>query len=133
MKFLEHVLGDKGWLWVGGFKGEKDTTQKCVETFEEAYQLIDKWKSEERNIYFGCSRYNTDRRSQANAEYCKIFYLDVDCGPLKEYKSQGEGAAALRQFCDAVGLPKPTIVSSGNGIHAYWVLENTIHPKDWNR
>jgi len=131
MKFLEHVLGDKGWLWVGGFKGERDTTQKCVETFEEAYQLIDKWKSEQRNIYFGCSRYNTDRRSQATAEYCKIFYLDVDCGPLKEYKSQGEGAAALRQFCDAVGLPKPTIVSSGNGIHAYWVLENTIHPKDW--
>ena len=131
MRFLEYVLGDKGWLWVGGFKGERDTTQKCVETFEAAYQLIEKWRSEERNIYFGCSRYNTDRRSQATAEYCKIFYLDVDCGPLKEYKNQGEGAAALRQFCDTIGLPKPTIISSGNGIHAYWVLENVIHPKDW--
>jgi hypothetical protein len=131
MKFLEYVLGEKGWLWVGGFKGERDTTQKCVETFEEAYQLIDKWKSEERNIYFGCSRYNTDRRSQATAEYCKVFYLDVDCGPLKDYKDQGEGAAALRQFCDAVGLPKPMVINSGNGLHAYWVLENTIHPKDW--
>ena len=40
MKFLEYVLGEKGWLWVGGFKGERDTTQKCVETFEEGIVKI---------------------------------------------------------------------------------------------
>ena len=131
MNFLEHVLDSKGWIWVGGFKGERDIPQKCVETFEEAYQLAEQWRAEKRNIYFGCSRYNTNKRSQATAEYCKTFYLDIDCGPLKDYKSQGDGAAALRQFCDTLKLPRPTMVNSGNGLHVYWVLENSITSKEW--
>ena len=131
MKFLESVLGDQGWIWVGGFKGKKDIPQKCFETFEEAYQLINKWKAEKRNIYFGCNRYKESTRSQATVEYCKAFYLDIDCGPLKEYKDQGEGAAALRQFCEELKLPIPTLVNSGNGIHAYWILENPISAKEW--
>jgi hypothetical protein len=131
MNFLEHVLGDQGWIWVGGFKGKRDIPQKCVETFKEAYTLIDKWKAEERNIYFGCNRYKENTRSQATTEFCKTFYLDIDCGPLKDYKDQGEGAAALRQFCEELKLPTPTLVNSGNGIHAYWVLENVINAKEW--
>jgi len=66
------------------------------------------------------------------AEYfLKSFWLDIDCGELKPYKTQADGAAALATFCESTGLPKPTLVNSGRGIHAYWILEDEITKEEW--
>ena len=70
-------------------------------------------------------------RSQANALYLKNFFLDIDCGEKWPLKNQRQGAAALRQFIDDTGLPFPSVVNSGNGLYAHWVLDKEIPADKW--
>lgn len=67
--------------------------------------------------------------------------MDIDCGPTKGvpdekgkiagYLDQTIGLTEFSRFCKAVGLPKPILINSGNGIHAYWLLDKTISRKEW--
>lgn len=70
-------------------------------------------------------------RSQANAVSLKNFFLDIDCGPKWPLKSQKEGAAALKAFVAETSLPMPTVVNSGNGLYAHWVLTEAIAASKW--
>ena len=76
----------------------------------------------------------TDRkkeRSQNNAILLKNFFLDIDCGPKWPLKNQMEGAQALRQFVQDTGLPMPSVVNSGNGLYAHWILAEAITEQQW--
>ena len=130
MDFLRRVLSDEGYICVCGFKGQ-DIQQQFVQTFDEAEAILDKFDSEERNIYFGCARYTKEERNLQTVKDKKIFYIDIDCGASKPYANQSEAASALREFVTAVKLPRPTLVNSGNGLHVYWVLEEAIPPREW--
>ncbi len=67
--------------------------------------------------------------------------MDIDCGPtkgvpdkkgiIKGYLDQQTGLDEFKKFCIAVGLPRPILVSSGYGIHAYWLLEETVSRREW--
>ena len=67
--------------------------------------------------------------------------MDIDCGPakgvpdekgrIKGYLDQTIGLQEFQKFCAAVGLPKPILVNSGYGIHAYWLLEETLSRLEW--
>ena len=57
--------------------------------------------------------------------------MDLDCGEGKAtpdektgipegYASQEDASIALFNFCELVELPRPALVNSGNGLHAYW-------------
>jgi len=48
---------------------------------------------------------------------------------LPIYKA--EGVNALKAFCDAAGLPRPYLVDSGRGVHAYWPLTADITKQQW--
>ena len=41
------------------------------------------------------------------------------------------GLTALRAFCKATGLPKPTVIKSGRGAHVYWVLDKELPRTEW--
>ena len=98
----------------------------------ECEQAIAGLMQDEYNAYFACSKYETNKsRTQPNAKYIKAFWLDIDCGEGKDYPSQGEGLAALKNFCKATGLPKPTVVNSGRGLHIYWRLSRIITAEEW--
>jgi hypothetical protein len=65
-----------------------------------------------------------------------VLAIDVDCGIGKNGKPKpfidaSEGAKALIAFVKDVGLPMPMIVSSGNGLHVYWILDTAIAPEQW--
>ena len=130
MGFLRKVLSNEGYICICGFKG-KDTQQEFVTSFEEAEKIIEKFDAEERNIYFGCARYTKAERNLQTVKDKKIFYIDIDCGASKPYPNQREAAVALREFCNKVKLPKPTMVNSGNGLHVYWILAEAIEPREW--
>jgi hypothetical protein len=70
-------------------------------------------------------------RKQAQAHLFKTLALDIDCGPDKPYTTQRAGAQALAQFVKATGLPKPLVISSGNGLHVYWPLDTAIKKDTW--
>ena len=65
-----------------------------------------------------------------------------DCGPTKGvpnakgkiegYIDQPTGLAEFQKFCQATGLPKPILINSGNGIHAYWLFDRTLNRQEWN-
>lgn len=66
-----------------------------------------------------------------NAVAKRELYVDVDCGEKKPYKDKEEGASALKQFCKKVGLPQPTVVDSGNGLHAHWIFKEPVPVHEW--
>ena len=129
---LSAVLPSKGWYCIVGLKTGSKPKQTFHETLDECEQAIAGLMQDEYNAYFACSKYETNKsRTQPNAKYIKAFWLDIDCGEGKDYPSQGEGLAALKNFCKATGLPKPTVVNSGRGLHIYWRLSKIITAEEW--
>ena len=139
---LDTVLPTEGWFAVVGIKNKKPK-QKLVQTREEFDNAVQQLLAEERDVYFGCAKYETgDNRTQENAKYFKAFWMDIDCGEVKAlpdpvtgkiagYIDQTTGLRELQRFCKTVGLPKPTIVNSGRGLHVYWHLTETISRDQW--
>lgn len=71
-------------------------------------------------------------RVQTNMSHCKTFFFDLDVGEEPEkYQSQGEALAGLKHFCATVKLPKPMIVSSGGGLHVYWIMTEAMPTEEW--
>lgn len=143
---LDLVQPADGWFAIAGIKGtgkDADIRQKLVATREEADALIEQYVEAGRNVFFGVAKYKTgENRTKENVLGLKAFWLDVDCGPTKAepdpntgrpdgYVDQMAALKALRKFCKTVGLPTPTIVNSGGGIHAYWPLEQEISRAEW--
>lgn len=143
---LTLVQPAEGWFAITGIKGtgkSADVRQELVATREEADALIEQYVRAGRNVFFGVAKYRTgDNRKKENVLGLKAFWLDVDCGPSKAepnpktgrpdgYVDQKAGLRALMTFCKTVGLPPPTLVSSGGGIHAYWPLEREVSRSDW--
>lgn len=129
--FLSTVLATEGLYCVVGLK-KGNPKQQFVGTVEEVDSLVDSLVEQGYDAYFGCAKYETDEgRTTKNAKWFKSFWLDLDCGEGKEYENQAIALNGLKQFCEATGLPRPTIVNSGRGIHAYWPLEEVIFYNDW--
>ena len=53
--------------------------------------------------------------------------LDAGHGYLKKIY----GTKAIAAVAKKVGLPRPMIVDSGNGIHVYWPLTKDISHTQW--
>jgi hypothetical protein len=143
---LALVQPAEGWFAITGIKGtgkNADVRQELVATREEADALVEQYVEAGRNAFFGVAKYKTgENRKKENVLGLKAFWLDVDCGPTKAepdpktgrpdgYVDQKTALQALRDFCKTVGLPTPTLVNSGGGIHAYWPLEEAISRADW--
>jgi hypothetical protein len=139
---LAHVQPSQGFFCILGIQG-KSVKQKFAETREEAQSLIEDFAAQNRNVFFAVSKFaSADNRTKDNALAVKSFWLDIDCGEAKAainpstnrpfgYIHQKAGLQALLSFCDVVGLPIPTVVDSGRGLHVYWVLEEEVSRKVW--
>ena len=131
-ELLQAVLPSEGWYCIVGLKTGSKPRQTFHKTLEECEQAIAGLMKDEYNAYFACSKYESNTsRTQPNAKYIKAFWLDIDCGENKDYPDQPTGLQALQQFCKVTGLPKPTIVNSGRGLHVYWRLSRTITAEEW--
>ena len=128
---LKAVQPDEGWYAVVGIEGDS-RHQELVKTREEVDGLVARFLKRSWNVFFGVAKYKDDSsRKKSNVLALRSFWLDIDCGPTKDYDTQPEGLAALREFCKATGLPKPIIVNSGRGLHVYWPLTEDITREEW--
>jgi hypothetical protein len=139
---LRYVQPEDGFICVIGID-DPVVKQRLVSTYEEAYALAEKFVAKKLNVFFAVARFKTpDNRKKENVQTIKSFWLDIDCGPNKAepdpttglpagYIDQATGLRTLLGFCDTVGLPIPTIVNSGRGLHVYWVLDRAIAPNEW--
>lgn len=78
-------------------------------------------------------------RVTENVQGLRAFWIDLDVHRPGGKKAAGETYASLfetylwlARFRDATGLPRPNLaVTSGYGLHAYWVLEDAMPRERW--
>lgn len=131
--FLACVLGDSGFYCAFGAKfGTKIRKQKFYKSIDELLDTTLRFDENELDAYFALATFEEDsKRTKANAAQMGSLFLDLDCGPEKEFPSQGSALAALKVFAKVLGMPKPLVVNSGRGLHVYWPLEEAVPVADW--
>ena len=133
--FLQRVLSGDGYYSLFAAKGvrkEDPHTQRFYETLEELIQESTDLDQAGYNVFYALGTFNEwGSRKATNIKDLKAFFFDIDCGPSKKYIDQTEGLIALRKFTKEVGLPKPLIVSSGRGLHVYWILSEAVPYEKW--
>lgn len=151
------LLLAKWWQFPEPKHGEDGTTiykPFGPEQYEEMAAEAHKQSAMGENVYYACASFKEIHykdipegarhpewwgkagRLQSNVQVCKAFWLDLDVGkvdPTKSYDTQKEAARDLAKLCKEVDLPLPLIVSSGNGLHCYWVLTKEIPAEQWKR
>jgi hypothetical protein len=131
-KLLASVLSTEGWYCVVGLKKTGTPKQVFVETLTEVEQEAKNLLSKQYDVYFACAKYETNKtRTNDNVKNIRSFWLDIDCGEGKPYADQTDGIVALKAFCKELNLPKPTLVSSGRGVHVYWPLHTPVTRQQW--
>ena len=141
---LEYVLPEGGYYCVLALESGDFAGTKLVATREEAQNLVDKYLAKGQDVYFAVAKFkDPDKgRTQVNVQALKAVWLDIDCGEKKAevnektgrpdgYIDQAAGAKKLREFCETVGLPQPTLVNSGRGLHVYWALDRAVTKEEW--
>ena len=128
LEFLRHVLPPTGiFCAVAISKG------KAQQSFFESIEEIDAWSEHQpalgKDAYFSLATYKNKERFIKNTDRFKGLWLDLDCGPKTDYPTQLEAMLALKKFIYDTGLPRPTVISSGYGIHVHF---NFIEDCDYN-
>jgi len=130
LDFLRRVLPDSG-IFVCAVLNNKKFTHIYCQSPEEMTKRIAKLERKNYNVFYAISSFSEQKRTQATVAHTKVVALDIDCGPAKPYADQKEGIKALKKFLRDSNLPRPVIVSSGNGLHCYWVLTKALPPDRW--
>jgi energy-coupling factor transporter ATP-binding protein EcfA2 len=132
IKTLEKILPSEGHYCLVGLKTGVSPRQSFHDTLEELEAGAEKLLAGSFNVYYGCATFeNKSSRTQENAKWFKSFWLDLDCGEGKPFANQGEALLALKKFCNSKGLPTPSLINSGRGIHVYWTLSEVISQEKW--
>lgn len=135
-EFLLTLLGETdgaGWYCIVGLKEGTNPKTAFLDSIDAAAATALELSEQKYNAYFACATFATKEqgRKTPNVRAIKSLYLDIDCGVGKPYEDQQAGAAALLKFIDETGLSVPMIVSSGYGLHVYWVFEAPLSYSEW--
>lgn len=133
VEFLRRILpSDGGFFCIVGIK-KGIVKPRFVPVLDGVDDLAGKLCGAEYNVYFACATYKDEQagRKVENIKSLKSFFLDIDCGEKKPYETKEAGLAALSQFVKTHGLPKPWLIDSGGGIHAYWELSEPVEYEPW--
>jgi hypothetical protein len=156
LEFLKAILPEHGIHYLALFKeGYKFPAHKVYTDLETMADAIEGMAgSKQLSVYHACATYqkavieldeldkngNNKRkyRIPENWDKARSFWVDVDCGQEKFDKGQGyltkkDAAVAMAKFAKDVGVPRPMLVDSGNGIHAYWPLTKDINSELWRK
>lgn len=139
LEFLQHVLPSEGTYASIVIDDPKRPRQRFYDTIEELSDSCVALSSQGSNVYYAVASFNDKQGGRKQDNVCKIkaFYHDIDCGydevrgewkPFADWKA---GLVGLKEFLAKTNLPAPMIVRSGNGIHAYWVLDRDYTPDEW--
>ena len=157
-QFLNHVLpaeGTKCWVAIRKTGSKSEIQQGFVNTIDELIAALRHIDGRKWNAFMACATFDPAKladvqrrhdagerqpngkplkmRSHENALCAKSFWLDIDAGPKKPYATADAAIEALDNFCAATRLPLPTVVESGNGVHAWWTLDQVVPAATWER
>tara|TARA_Y100000593_G_scaffold18913_2_gene37686 strand:+ start:7034 stop:9871 length:2838 start_codon:yes stop_codon:yes gene_type:complete len=131
IEFLKRVLPSEGY-YVSIVINPSGRQQGFFQSIEELAKACIRLDKAGNNTYFAISSFiQKGNRKQENVNKTKVLAIDVDCGKGKPYADWKKGLQALNTFIEKTKLPTPMIVSSGNGLHIYWILTEELEPEDW--
>ena len=132
-EFLRRALGDGGFYCVFASHGSEDRrVQKFYDSTNAVLTTAHELDESGFDAYFALATFEeAGSRKVTNVKQLRAFFLDLDCGPSKDYPNQSEAISALRGFCDKLELPKPVLINSGRGVHAYWFLSEPVSLTEW--
>lgn len=125
VRFISTEVPGKGKSWKDTPFGSTD------EAVAFAASAIDKGL----HVYFAPNLFGpgTDTRRKVNAAGSRAFYVDIDCGKGKAYGTKEEALTAVIKTVNDTGLPEPSeAIDSGNGLHLYWFLRESISVDVWS-
>lgn len=143
--FLRLVVADRPnkvtalLLSNGGF------SHNVCDTYEQMVRHAQRM-AKTRNVYFALGTLTerevakpdgtTATRVKTNIAYIKSLWLDIDVGEAKAKSGKGyadfnAGYDALDKLITTIGLPRPTVVSSGGGLHVYWPFKEETTQATW--
>ena len=95
---------------------------------EDVFHAFSSYKHESYIGADGKKRY----RVTENVFSTKVLVWDVDIGEEEEkHSNQAEAILDLKRFLSETGMPAPSdVVSSGSGLHLYWVFDHEISNRD---
>ena len=99
--------------------------------------LVDHLKTlnqhKDTNVYFGVASFKARDRKAGYVEKIKCLLLDIDLkGDRPHYDNKTDAIMGLLKLYKEVPcLPKPWIIDSGNGIHAYFVFDKPVERQHW--
>ena len=137
MKFLGDVLPPEG-KYALFIKHKK--RHEWFDTLTQLNNAVEAYSANGvRDVYFATASYKTSAsREQANVRQLKALRLDVDAGEAKfakhpdgAYETRNDAVAAVVQYSVASKLAPSYIVSSGEGLHIYYVLDEAVGPNIW--
>ena len=88
---------------------------------------------EDTDVYFGVSAYNRPDRHAKNVSSVQCLLLDIDLkGDRPHFQTKADAVLGVHKLWKEVQcLPKPWIVDSGYGLHAYFVFNKPVPVEDW--
>lgn len=150
-EFLELLLPPTGVIFTASPRPTAGWNNLAHHSIDAAIDHINRLTFENAPAYFALATYEKDRywdaeatnqdgskgrwktRTQENARYLKSFFLDLDVDPAddKKFASKAAALTELKVLVKTIGLPKPMVIDSGGGIHAYWPLSMAIPVSEW--
>lgn len=114
-----------------GLANDRNTPQDVYFALGSVKEDLTKMKKADRDAA-GKKVRGVHRTGHDNTQAIRAFWLDLDVkADPKAYATAAEAGASLRQFCEAMGLPRPLVTSSGGGLHVYWPLNEDLEPEKW--
>ena len=146
LEFFQRVLPPEGNYCTVVVNVGSSVQQAFFGTVEELATNCQRLDLGGNNTYYALSTFvHPNNRKQVNSALTKSLFLDIDCGPDKVnivdadgipqpdkgYPDQVLGLKALLEFIQLTNMPPPMIVSSGRGLHIYWVLDEALPKEEW--
>lgn len=133
--FYGDVLPDRGYYCLTLLPSGQ---HQWAESVDELVALTED-NPDHTGVYFGTAAFaSVANRKQTNVLALKALRFDIDAGAKKHaanpegtYPTQRDATAALVQFSKDVGIAPSYIVSSGEGLHVYYVLRESVAPEEW--
>jgi hypothetical protein len=129
-QFFEKILPTQGNICVVGIKNEL-VRPKFAENIDEAMKHMAAFDEGDYNTFFALGTFQGYQRKAVACIAMRAFFIDLDCGKGKPFPSWEDALIKLHKFVSENNFPKPVIVNSGHGIHAYWPFTEEVTAEAW--
>lgn len=135
LDLVSAALDPAGFICIVGIEQDKTVRQSFFQPgdYQAAVDGAMQLSHAGSNAYFSTSTMlSSSSRKNDNVHAIKVLKLDLDVelDNVAKYPSQRAAVEALEEFTHQTGLPVPTLVDSGYGVHVYWCLTEALNAAD---